>query len=84
MKIKQIRTLLACMLIAATLAATGFGQASFSGKRVKRIVVRNAMVVDGSGKPAAGPLDITIENDAKTRTAGSPAPRPPPAATLRA
>ena len=43
---------------------------SFSGKRVKRIVVRNAMVVDGSGKPAAGPLDIMIENDMITRIVG--------------
>lgn len=36
---------------------------SFSGKRLKRVVVRGAMVVDGSGKPAAGPFDIVIEND---------------------
>ncbi|MGH9945871.1 MAG: amidohydrolase family protein [Pyrinomonadaceae bacterium] len=34
-----------------------------SGKRHKKIVIRNAMVVDGSGKPAAGPFDIVIEND---------------------
>ncbi len=74
MKINRIRTLLAYTLIAATLTATGFGQtspASFSGKRPKRIVVRNAMVVDGSGKPAAGPLDIYLENDVITRIAGS-------------
>ncbi|MBK8304042.1 MAG: amidohydrolase family protein [Chloracidobacterium sp.] len=45
--------------------------ASISGKRQKRIVVRNAMVIDGSGKPAAGPLDITIENDVITRIASS-------------
>ena len=37
--------------------------ASFSGKRVKRIVIRNAMVVDGSGKPASGPYDIVLEGD---------------------
>ncbi len=37
--------------------------ASFSGKRVKRIVIRGAMVVDGSGKPAAGPFDIVVEGD---------------------
>ena len=37
--------------------------AAFSGKRVKRIVIRNAMVVDGSGKPAAGPFDIVLEGD---------------------
>ena len=37
--------------------------AAVSGKRVSRIVIRNAMVVDGSGKPAAGPFDIVTEND---------------------
>jgi len=41
--------------------------ATFSGKRLKRIVVRNAMVVDGSGKPAAGPFDIVVENDLITQ-----------------
>ena len=41
--------------------------ASFSGKRLKRIVIRNAIVVDGSGKPAAGPYDIVIENDLITQ-----------------
>ena len=35
----------------------------FSGRRYKRIVIRNATVVDGSGKPAAGPFDIVIEKD---------------------
>jgi hypothetical protein len=37
--------------------------ASFSGKRLQRIVIRNAMVVDGSGKPASGPFDIVVEGD---------------------
>lgn len=46
---------------AATFAQTN--PASASGKRVNRIVVRNAMVVDGSGKPAAGPFDIVVEGD---------------------
>ena len=34
-----------------------------SGKRYPRIVIRGAMVVDGSGTPAAGPKDIVIENN---------------------
>ncbi|HVF47440.1 MAG TPA: hypothetical protein VNA17_07730, partial [Pyrinomonadaceae bacterium] len=37
--------------------------ASVNGKRQKRIVIRNATIVDGSGKPAAGPYDIAIEGD---------------------
>lgn len=34
-----------------------------SGKRFKRVVVRNAIIIDGNGKPASGPFDIVIEND---------------------
>src|SRR5687768_1774456 len=41
-----------------------------SGKRLKRIVVRGAMIVDGSGKPASGPYDIVIENDLIAQIAG--------------
>ncbi len=38
-----------------------------SGRRYGRLVIRNAMVVDGSGKPAAGPFDIVVENDLITQ-----------------
>jgi hypothetical protein len=41
-----------------------------TGKRVGRIVIRNAMVINGNGKPAAGPYDISVENDRITRIAG--------------
>src|SRR5271155_1356267 len=34
-----------------------------SGRRYPRIVVRGALVVDGSGTPASGPKDIVIENN---------------------
>lgn len=66
-------------MLAASLAAilvystASFGQASpqsFSGKKLKRVVVRGAMVVDGSGKPAAGPFDIVIENDVISQVVG--------------
>ena len=33
-----------------------------SGRPYPRLVVRNAIVVDGTGAPAAGPKDIVIEN----------------------
>src|SRR5437660_4289746 len=33
------------------------------GRRYPRLVVRGAIVVDGSGTPAAGPKDIVIENN---------------------
>ena len=54
------------VFITFSLVTASYAQAStapFSGKRLKRIVVRNAMVIDGSGKPAAGPFDIVVEND---------------------
>ncbi len=56
----------ACLLLILAACISNFAQtnaAGFSGKRLKRIVIRNAMVVDGSGKPAAGPFDIVTEND---------------------
>jgi len=34
-----------------------------SGKRYQRLVVRNAMIVDGNGTPASGPKDIVIEGN---------------------
>jgi hypothetical protein len=37
-----------------------------SGRRYPRIVVRGALVVDGSGTPASGPKDIVIENNTIT------------------
>ncbi|MEQ1605473.1 MAG: amidohydrolase family protein [Pyrinomonadaceae bacterium] len=67
---KGIRLIASFLLASFLLASTDFTQTNpgtFSGKRLKRIVVRNAMVVDGSGKPAAGPFDIVVENDVITQ-----------------
>src|SRR5215472_10162513 len=33
------------------------------GKRVRRLLIHNAIVVDGNGTPAAGPKDIIVENN---------------------
>ena len=49
-----------CLLTISVFAQTN---AEISGKRYKRIVVRNAIVIDGNGTPASGPKDIVIEND---------------------
>lgn len=70
---KAIRVVFALLLTFILCASTVFAQlnpASYSGKRVKRIVIRSAMVVDGSGKPAAGPFDIVVEGDKITQIAG--------------
>src|SRR5947208_13227947 len=42
---------------------TAFAQAPTSGKRVRRLLIHNATVVDGNGTPASGPKDIVIENN---------------------
>ena len=57
-----------------TLTTFSFGQKDArpddSGKRFKRIVIRNAIVVDGNGKPASGPFDIVVENDRISQIVG--------------
>jgi imidazolonepropionase-like amidohydrolase len=61
-----IRQISGFLFILALLGKIVFAQKTnteVSGKRFGRIVVRNAIVVDGNGKPAAGPFDIVIEND---------------------
>ena len=51
------------VFVTALAAAQSPKQSVTSGKRYPRMVVRNAMVVDGNGTPASGPKDIVIEND---------------------
>ncbi len=63
---KNITRGLSCCLLACfifQLAAFAQNPETSSGKRHNRIVIRNAMIIDGSGKPASGPFDIVIEND---------------------
>ena len=59
------RTLLVS-LAALSLACSAAAQAPASGKRVRRLLIHNAIVVDGNGTPASGPKDIVIENNAIT------------------
>jgi len=57
------------LLFAGLFAMIAVAQApppGIAGTRHARLVVRNAMVVDGSGTPMSGPLDILIENDTIT------------------
>ena len=46
-----------------------------NGRRYPRLVIRNAMVVDGNGTPASGPKDIVIEGNRITEVA-APDPMP--------
>jgi imidazolonepropionase-like amidohydrolase len=56
---------LALLAIAATLGLTegleAQAPAPSTGVRYGRLVIRNAMVVDGTGNPARGPMDIVVE-----------------------
>ena len=49
----------ALLLMAGPAAA----QTPASGKRVRRLLIHNAIVVDGNGTPASGPKDILVENN---------------------
>ncbi len=63
---KILRFVSASLFLCSVAVAAVFAQmapAAISGKRYMRIVIRNATVIDGSGKPASGPYDIVIEND---------------------
>ena len=61
--VRQIIGLLFVFSLLTQTISAQTSHAEISGKRYKRIVVRNAIVVNGSGKQASGPFDIVIEND---------------------
>jgi hypothetical protein len=58
--LRTICGLLALAVVAATLGAQTLPS---SGKRVHRLLIHNATVIDGNGTPASGPKDILIENN---------------------
>src|ERR1700678_1847013 len=61
---RQITFVCAAGLLLANFAAA---QAPQSGKRVRRLLIHNATVIDGNGTPASGPKDIVIENNLITQ-----------------
>ena len=54
---------LICLSVVGSLSAQTAKQPVTSGKRYARLVIRNAMIVDGNGTPASGPKDIVIEGN---------------------
>ncbi len=59
---------LAALLSFPILALSGLAWAQAtktptSGQRYPRLAIRNAIIIDGNGTPAAGPKDIIIENN---------------------
>ena len=61
------KTMLLALLIVSLAAplstATQLKQPVISGKRYPRLIIRNAMIVDGNGTPASGPKDIVVEGN---------------------
>src|SRR6185503_4210658 len=53
-------SILGAVLVGQTLAGPAQKQPPTSGKRSPRLVIRNAMMVDGNGTPTSGPKDIVI------------------------
>ena len=56
----------ACLLLClagSALAQPNLAPAASPGVRYNRLLIRNAMVIDGAGNPARGPMDIIVEPD---------------------
>lgn len=60
------------LVIAAIGAIVALGQpAPEHGKSYKRLMIRNAIVIEGNGTPAAGPRDIVVEGNKITSVTGA-------------
>src|SRR5271157_4804718 len=57
------RRVLSASFALLLLAAVSVAQTPANGKRVHRLLIHNATVVDGNGTPASGPKDILIEDN---------------------
>ena len=69
MRIRLQLALIAGMSVAGALLADATAQTTaVSGTRPARLIIRNAIVVDGNGTPAKGPFDIVVENNTITQT----------------
>jgi imidazolonepropionase-like amidohydrolase len=51
---------------------------------VKRLLIKNAMVIAGNAKPAFGPVDILVQDGLIARVGSTPANDPPPDAVIDA
>ncbi|HKP85309.1 MAG TPA: amidohydrolase family protein [Blastocatellia bacterium] len=54
---------LSCAILSQWTVAQTAKQIPATGKRYPRLVIRNAMIVDGNGTPASGPKDVVIEGN---------------------
>src|SRR5215212_2456500 len=64
------RSLVLASAAGLALAATALAQvAPVNGVRTPKLIIRNAMVVDGNGTPAKGPFDIVVDGNTITQMA---------------
>ena len=54
-------------------SAPGAGKPPVHAQPVKRLLIRNAMVVYGNAKPAFGPVDILVQDGLIARVGRTPA-----------
>src|SRR5215216_6737279 len=57
----RLPALAAALILATALAAAAQAPAPSAGQRYNRLLIRNAMVIDGAGNPARGPMDVIVE-----------------------
>ena len=63
----RARSLLMLAFAASTLGAQASPTSGVThGQRVKRLAIRNALVIDGNGTPTRGPVDIIVEGNVIT------------------
>lgn len=70
--------LLAGSILAARQAPAAAPKAPVHGKAPTRLLIRNAMVIYGNGKPAFGPTDVLVQDGLIARVGPTP-PKDPPA-----
>jgi imidazolonepropionase-like amidohydrolase len=56
-----LATLVALSLLAASSGAQSARNAVTPGRRYSRLIIRNALVIDGNATPVSGPYDIVVE-----------------------
>ncbi len=63
--------LILCIFLAVALSVVGQTRGVEGGQRYDRLVIRNAVIIDGNGTPPSGPSDIIVEGNA-IRSVGRP------------
>src|SRR5687767_7904565 len=68
------RSVVAVVALLTGAALSAQAPSPSTGQRYNRLLIRNAMVIDGTGNPARGPMDILIEGSTIARVAPATAP----------